>query len=685
MLFAVGDFADIRIGKVTPEAGVWPPVDGTVVIERSSLTFSGATVGEPITLTIGTGPAVPLPVAGVARDVGLAPGWMEHLVYGFVTPGTLASLGAPASLNELQLRTRDPGLDQAGVRRLAFDVKARLEDTGRAVHNVEVPVPGEHIHAAQMDSLLYTQGAFAAMALVLSCFLVVNLVGAMLAGQTREIGVMKAIGARGHQIGAMYLAIALGLGLAAVAIAVPVAALIGRRYAALKAELLNFDIGGYDIPAPVIALQLAVGALLPVLAAAVPVLRASRIGVNDALRDVGIDHRGESGGGRFLRATGLARPILLSLRNAFRKRWRMALTLLALTSGGAVFLGAMNLRASVLGAVDLVFAAQRYEFSVRLAEPQPADSIEAVVRSVAGVRAAEAWGGARAMVAHDEETTGNPFGIVAPPVDTRLLVPTIEAGRFLQPGDGRALVVNRGLARQESGLVVGARVPLLLSGEPSEWTVVGIVESGPGPSAYAPREVVAAITSRGRVSSVVVSGDAAGIAAQVDLIQRVRGQLELAGFAVSSSQLLAESRRVTEDHLLMVVDFLGVMAWVMILVGGLGLASTMGLAVLERTREIGVLRAIGATHRAILTMVQVEGLTIAIMSWIVAVPLSIPMSVILANAFSRIMMRVPVTWLPDVTGVVLWLGLAVLVSLIACAWPAIRATRVTTAAALSYE
>jgi putative ABC transport system permease protein len=135
----------------------------------------------------------------------------------------------------------------------------------------------------------------------------------------------------------------------------------------------------------------------------------------------------------------------------------------------------------------------------------------------------------------------------------------------------------------------------------------------------------------------------------------------------------------------MVVDFLGSMGWLMLLVGGLGLASTMSLAVLERTREIGVLRAIGARHRAILTMIQVEGLTVALLSWVIAIPISIPFSVLLAQAFGRIMLRVPVHYLPDATGVLVWLALMVVVSLVACAWPAIRAMRVPTAAALAYD
>jgi putative ABC transport system permease protein len=165
----------------------------------------------------------------------------------------------------------------------------------------------------------------------------------------------------------------------------------------------------------------------------------------------------------------------------------------------------------------------------------------------------------------------------------------------------------------------------------------------------------------------------------------VRAALGDAGMVVASSQLLDETRRVMEGHLLMVVDFLGVMGWVMIVVGGMGLASTMSLAVLERTREIGVLRAIGARHWSILLMIQTEGLVIAICSWLVAIPLSAPMSVFLAKAFSRVMLEVPTRWLPDQTGVARWLIVAVGISVAAGLWPALRATRTTVARALAYE
>ena len=687
ILFAVDDFTAIRIGIVKPEAGEWPPPDGGVVVEASSVEFAGASVGDSLAIQLRDAkqPNM-LPIAGIARDVGLAPGWMEHVVYAFVTRATLAQLGAPSSLDELQIVVANPGLDREGVRRVASDVREVIESTGRAVTNVDVPVPGRHIHAGQIDSLLFTQGAFGVLALLLSGFLVVNLIAAMLAGQVREIGVMKAIGARGSQIAWMYLGLAFGLGLVACAVAIPLAAFLGRQYAEFTADMLNFDIAGFRIPSQVILLQLAVGALLPVAAAAIPVVRGCRISVSEALRDFGIDHGGAGANRRLMqRAGGLSRPMLLSLRNAFRRRQRMILTLTTLAVGGAVYLGSINLRASIRGSVDLLFESMRFDMVLRFERSWPADSLEAAVAAVPGVAQVEAWGGTRAAFASPDGMLGNTFALSAPPAASRLFAPSLRKGRGLEQGDGNVLLVNRRLLTDEPQLALVSEVTLLINGQTALWRVVGVVDTGPSPAAYTWRETLANVTGDGRMDRAVVESTIDGAASQLELVQRLRSELESQGFVIQTSQLMEQSRRVMEDHLLMVAGFLGVMSQLMIVVGGLGLASTMSLAVLERTREIGVLRAIGASHRAILSMIQIEGLVVAIASWLLALPLSIPMSVVLGKAFGRIMLPVPVILVPEPSGVLRWLAVALIVSIAACAWPALRATRITTAAALAYE
>ncbi|MEQ1689744.1 MAG: FtsX-like permease family protein [Gemmatimonas sp.] len=690
LIFTLDDFRSNAIGKVQSEEGQWPPREGELIIERSSMEFAGVAIGDSLLVQVGDAAPTVWPITGISRDVGLAPGWMEHVVYTFATPSSLARLGVPTTFNELQFVVRDSTLDREGIRRVALQVQQLLQGHGRIVTAVDVPVPGRHIHAAQIESLLFTQGAFGAIALLLSGILVVNLIGAMLTGQVREIGVMKTIGATPRQVAEMYLVLAFILGLVACAIAIPLAAVVGRAYADFTAELLNFSTKGFAIPISAFLIQLAVGLIFPVAAAAIPVSRGCRISVGEALRDVGIAATGSRAttgtfGRRLDFMGGMARPMLLSLRNAFRKRQRMTLTLLTLAMGGAVYIAALNLRTSVRGAVGLLFDAQKYDMALRTASAWPADSLEAVVRAVGGVSDAEAWSAARATLDRGDGLPGNAFPLSAPTPGTAMLKHDVTDGRWLNDSDERAIVVNRRLVSDEPSVRVGATISLVIAGRAQPWTVVGIVETGPSPAAYAPRATVAAIAQDGRVDRIVVASSLQGPASQLDLMQRLRTALTQSGYPVQTGQMMVEARKVTEDHLLMVAGFLGIMGQLMIVVGGLALASTMGMAVLERTREIGVLRAIGARHGAIMTIVQVEGLVIALLGWALAIPLSLPMSVALGRAFGRIMLPLAVTWMPDVAGVVQWLVVVLIVSVVACAWPAWRATRITTRAALAYE
>jgi ABC-type antimicrobial peptide transport system permease subunit len=242
------------------------------------------------------------------------------------------------------------------------------------------------------------------------------------------------------------------------------------------------------------------------------------------------------------------------------------------------------------------------------------------------------------------------------------------------------------MLEEQPQLQVGALVDLAIGGRTSRWTVVGLVASaGPPPEAFVTRAALAHVTGDARVTTLLIRARDRDVAAQSALVSQVRDALEANGFAVGSSQLMQANRRAFEDHLLMVGAFLLAMAQLTVIVGALALGSTMSLAVQERTREIGVLRAIGATPRAIVRMVQAEGLLIAILSWLIAIPLSLPMSVLLARSFGRILLPVTSTLIPEWSAVSIWFGVAVLVSLAACAWPAIRATRIPTVAALAYE
>jgi len=649
--------------------------------------FSGGAVGNSAMVAFGDAQPQSLLTQGVVRDVSVAPGWMENLVYAYVHIDTLKQFGLRAEFDQIIIRVTDPHADREQVREIAYRASALLQELGAVVEDVTVPEPFEHIHAAQMDSLLLTQAAFGVLCLLVCAFLVVNLINGVLAGQAREIGIMKTLGGRAAQIGRLYLAMALVLGALATLLALPVALVAGHYYAQFKTEMLNFPSAGYQVAWWVIALQVAVGCLLPVLAAAIPVRRATAVSVASALRDVGIVAPAGSQIPRWLSGVSklCTRPMLLALGNAFRRRQRMLLTLLVLASGGAVFLGAANLREAVRGSVDLQFEAQAFDLVVRVATPQPASQMEQIAGLVTGVEYAEAWRGALATLVQTDDGNRETLRVIGVPSDTQSMRPRLDQGRWLDADGDKELLITRALSRDQPQLVVGADVELSIDGKSDRWRLVGVVDAGTQSNAYVARRSLDQRFADDLASTLTVRFTPAARADELLTIMSVREALAAQGIEIANTQRMSEMRTVIEDHLLMVVDFLAVMGWLMLIVGGMGLASTMSLSVLERTREIGVMRAIGASHAAIMGLVLAECLIVAALGALLAVPLSIPMSLSLGYAFGQIMFSVPIIILPGAAAMLAWLGMMLAVAVLAGAWPALSASRVPVTQALAYE
>lgn len=729
-LSVADDLAGGRIGRVERERGAWPPPPGTVAIERSSLPLAALEIGDPVVIKLSGQKPRKVEVSGIVRDVGVAPGWMEHQVYAY---GSTEVLGPDATLETMRVLAAGGPVSENELRELAGRVESVLEAEGVAVRNVQVHL--DHIHARQMGSFLLVKAAMGFLALALSGLLAFSFVSAVLADQVREIGVMKAVGGSPMQIAGIYLVLMAVLGTLASTLALPIAAALGRRTAELSALALNFDLDGVGVPFWVFAVQLAAGLAIPVASAAIPVARGVRMSVAEALRDYGSLDRASAGGatGRlFQRVAGRSRPLLLSLRNAVRRPGRAALTLVALAAGGAIFVGALNLRGAIGRTVDGLFERVDYDVAVGLRRPEPREKLEEVISKLPGVIAVETGSRARAARISEDGTRSDAFPLLAPPPASRLVEYPVLEGRGLREGDRGVLVVNPVWARRFPDVEVGDTVSLAVDGRHRSWRVVGVVRSAStGAVAYAhfddltawlgeaglartalvrvdptdealiahirmlneslggrpaaggvPEEVARA---HGRVTAP--SGDGPGMTPEqvlTDLPALMESVLEgYGGFEVAGSQSVRTAHAGLADHMVMVVDFLLYMSLLVLAVGGCGLATTMSLAVLERTREIGVLRALGASHRHIVAGVLAESLLFGAASWVLALVAAAPIGRVLGSVFGGMMFGSDVGFAvtPGVAG--LWLLVVVAISALSSAWPALRAVRVTTARALA--
>ena len=189
----------------------------------------------------------------------------------------------------------------------------------------------------------------------------------------------------------------------------------------------------------------------------------------------------------------------------------------------------------------------------------------------------------------------------------------------------------------------------------------------------------------GLASALVVVADQRDVETVVQVSRRLESQFAANGLDVYSSIRMADYRKVIEDHLLVLSTFLVLMSILVLLVGGLGLASTMSINILERTREIGVLRAIGASSGSILKIIVAEGAIIGALSWVLAIIIAWPVSAFVSTTFGMTFFEAPLRFAVSVPGIILWLAISIGFSALASLYPAWSATQLTVRQILAYE
>jgi putative ABC transport system permease protein len=371
-LFVISDFDAFRIGTFRSVAGAWPPPEGTMLLERTGQRVLGVGLDGMVMVKTAHGTPTPVRISGLVHDPGLAPSTMEQTGYAYITPHTLAWLGESGTLDELRIVVADRAPSVARVDAAARDLATWLQERGHRVREIQVPPPLRHPHQGQMTGILYLVNSFSMMALILGGILVAAMIASLMARQIREIGVMKAVGASSAQVAGLYLTMVLVFGVLALVLGLPPGVVAGRAFAGVVAGNLNFTIVSDTIPWWVFVVQVAAGLLSPLVVAAVPLLRGSRVTVRQAMDDHGVNQ--EAFGSRRLDAwlaalRGIDRALLLAVRNTFRRRVRLALTLGLLAAGGAMFMTSRNVAVGWDRITAKVFRTRQYDVDIRFNRP----------------------------------------------------------------------------------------------------------------------------------------------------------------------------------------------------------------------------------------------------------------------------------------------------------------------------
>jgi putative ABC transport system permease protein len=733
--FGIDPRADERLNPLDLTGGRWPRGAGEVAIDRATAEAEDLGAGDRIAVAA-RGPARTLTVAGVVEFGGVdSLGGATIAV--FDLPTAQALFGKAGRLDTVRVAAAEGVRPEQLVGTLTAQVPRGAQvRTGEAQAETESADTSDDLGFLRPFLL-----AFGAIALFVGSFVIANTLSITIAQRTRELATVRTLGGSRRQVLVSVVVEALVVGVLASVVGLFAGLGLARGLNALLVGVgIDLPSGGTVLATRTIVVSLLVGTVITLVASVRPALRATRVAPIAAVREgsalppsrfarfglagaaavtalavaalaVGVFAGGLATGSRLLAIglgtlllfVGLAllaprfvRPLVtvlgwpatriagatgrLARANATRNPARTASTAAALMIGLAlvtfVAILGQGLRSTFVDSVDELFVADYALTAEEGFAPLP-PAVQDAVAAAPGVRAVSAVRSGQARIGGEDLFISAVDGSIARTIDMRWV-----RGSDAVPGQlGRdGVFVTRGWA-EDRRLGVGSPVAIATpSGATLRLRVRGIWEEPEGGSPFGDvtvsHEAFAQGFPRARNDFTFVETDGGVTAANTAALERAVG-----AFPDAKLQTRDEFTDAQVASLAQLLNVLYVLLALSVIVSLFGIVNTLVLSVLERTRELGMLRAIGMTRRQVRRMVRHESIVTALLGAV----LGIGTGVFLAALVTRALADDGFAFALPLGSLVLFVVAAVVVGMLAAILPARRASRLRILDALQHQ
>lgn len=676
----IRDFDNMRVNKVDLVEGRWPG-RGEIVLESSVREVAPVVIGDEVVYRAGPGNAQhDLIVVGFARSPSFPSANIIGTSIGYVPNTEVHKMYGEDGDNQLLVRLTDfsPGLraDTKG------EIQRVFEKRNLAYGSYFERNPDDYVGKRQLDALVLLMTVFSIVGLVISSFLVANTLAAVISEQMAEIGAMKAIGATSGKVigiyviaGAMYGAVGTVLGLL-------IGVFGGHALLLYLGTMFNLSIGGIRVDPLDIAQGIAVGVGVTTLAAFLPAWRGTSITVRKALESYGISATyGQGWLDRIVQSfSQLPRIPAMAVRNLARRKGRNLITVGAIGLATAAFLGAQSTSVSVQLSIENAYDVYGSDAWVWFQQPV-GQTFAADLRSMPEVTVAEAWASTSAFAGDLRVTM---WGM---PASTTLYRPPFVQGRWFTDEEPFSVVVSSRFAELR-GYEPGDRVEVTVGGTDVWLTIVGTVnDNAQGLSSssrgkmFAPLETVSRLMHR--------SGSADFFAVRFDrsdgpYVEETLARLERKFHDLQPGMLAAYAdKEASLEASKILTILLYAMTVIVGTIGGIGIANTLTLNVLERRREIGVMRSLGARDGHLIQVFLTEALIMGGGGFLLGLALGYPLAVTLVWLMSTVLFPLDFLFPASMVGLAMLFTLAL--TTVASIGPALGAAKLKVSHALRYE
>ena len=420
-LNSIDDFDTEFINQLEIIEGINIPERGEVIISENFLNYTGFQVNDLIEIKFSDGTYQELEVVGLVIDQTTAepdPGITPN---GYLTIDTIRSFGLGEYKNHLFITVEGDGGNEGLIASIADEIEDTFDRNQLDIYRIEESLSTEHPMSSTLLAVIGVLGALGGLVTILSSSLIINMLNSLLTQQLRQIGVMKLVGGRSIQILGMYLSLITAYSVIALIISVPLGTIAGNALAKYIAYMLGANISGEQVVPIAIIIQILIAFIVPLGAGYFPVNRGARINVRRAISNYrpNIQTKRKN----LLTRSGqwiqwISRPVLLSIRNTFRQKRRLVLTIFTLTVAGAVFIGVFNVRSSMNNMVSQLLQHFMGDVSLNFSQPYKVNRVESMlISSIPEIETVEGWSGAFTEIWDEDDNRVSGLSISAPDED----------------------------------------------------------------------------------------------------------------------------------------------------------------------------------------------------------------------------------------------------------------------------